>query len=91
MGCGFSHQSPKKQKKLLGSRISETGNVYNPHVNLNLECLHEDNVNIGFLGSGGYSEVMLSLHLPSQQYRALKIISKDRFLLQDLSPAYRIR
>ncbi|OMJ91757.1 hypothetical protein SteCoe_5658 [Stentor coeruleus] len=77
MGCSLKSSSSSK-KKLLGiTNISQFPRVKSsPLLFHKTSSLYDDYATIKYLGSGAFSEVMLCLHRPSNEHRALKIIKK---------------
>ncbi|OMJ91759.1 hypothetical protein SteCoe_5660 [Stentor coeruleus] len=84
MGCiSIKNKSKKsKENKCLESKTSRI-------IPLNSEETYtsqlSDYITIEFLGAGSFAEVLTSKHIPSQTYRALKIITKSRLADQHIN------
>lgn len=83
MGC---ISIKNKSKKIKGSKCLESNT--SRIIPLNSEETYtsqlSDYVSLAFLGAGSFAEVLTSKHIPSQTYRALKIIAKSRLVDQHI-------
>jgi calcium-dependent protein kinase len=97
MGCGHvlcsSGKSRQSRKIRASLEISPTKslNAAKVHSKDTRHLLYDDYVSVDCLGLGAFSEVVLNLHLPSQESRALKIISKQLLSSQHLDNIYLIK
>ncbi|OMJ74352.1 hypothetical protein SteCoe_26741 [Stentor coeruleus] len=74
MGCA-TVKSPKKCSQTNERRIS-------PALEISEFKLLNHYVSLSLLGSGAFSEVILAKHIPTQSFRALKIVSKSKLTSQ---------
>ncbi|OMJ85501.1 hypothetical protein SteCoe_13190 [Stentor coeruleus] len=78
MGCSLLYSSSSKKNHLTIDTKKQFPRVKSsPILFSNTTNFYDDYATIKYLGSGAFSEVMLCLHRPSNQYRALKIIKKS--------------
>lgn len=78
MGCSLLYSSTSKKKHLAIDTQKQFPRVKSsPILFSNTTSFYDDYATIKYLGSGAFSEVMLCLHRPSNQYRALKIVKKS--------------
>lgn len=89
MGCGIIICS-SRSKKSIARRLKSI--CLEPEIFLGVRNVpNVDNYKIlEILGSGGFSEVALTTHIPTGQKRALKIIRKSPLAVQQLSPEFMI-
>ncbi|OMJ91763.1 hypothetical protein SteCoe_5664 [Stentor coeruleus] len=89
MGCGIITCS-SRSKKSIARRLKNI--CLEPEIFLGVRNVPTvDNYEIlEILGSGGFSEVALAIHNPTNQKRALKIIRKSPLAVQQLNPEFMI-
>ncbi|OMJ73584.1 hypothetical protein SteCoe_27716 [Stentor coeruleus] len=89
MGCGIA-QTKSKSLNRLRKRSTEVS--LSPEIFFSVVSTRnfKEYITIKTLGAGAFSEVMLAIHLPTQQKRALKIIKKLHLSTQQLSKDYKV-
>ncbi|OMJ78036.1 hypothetical protein SteCoe_22235 [Stentor coeruleus] len=89
MGCGIAQTRSKKLSR-FSKRSTELSLC--PEIFFSVESTRtfKEYVTLKTLGAGAFSEVMLAIHLPTQQRRALKIIKKLHLNTQQLSKDYKV-
>ncbi|OMJ70345.1 hypothetical protein SteCoe_31699 [Stentor coeruleus] len=78
MGCA-AIKLPKSKRNPACNVQKEDNNQENLNNRIQIKSFSTSNdyISVKFLGRGAFSEVMMCKHIPSQEYRALKILKKS--------------
>lgn len=81
MGCA-AIMLPKNKRnpacKIKNGEIEQ--GAFNNRIQVKSFSTANDYISVKFLGRGAFSEVMMCKHIPSQEYRALKILKKSNLV-----------